>query len=69
MGKCCFKPREVSENQPEVSKMDTSNVIVNNKLFNQDIIVRKGMKSGGQLGRTGDGDLSGISSDVSKKKD
>ena len=34
-----------------------STVIVNSKLFNQDILVRKGMKSGGQLGRTGDGDF------------
>ena len=55
MGKCCSKPQnDAVQNGPHV---DNSNVIVNNKLFNQDILVRKGMKSGEQLGRTGDGDF------------
>ena len=54
MGKCCSK----QQNGPHAERAaDNSNVIVNNKLFNQDILVRKGMKSGGQLGRTGDGDF------------
>ena len=54
MGKCCSK----QQNQDSTETVRSSSVIVNNKLlFNQDILVRKGMKSGGQLGRTGDEDF------------
>ena len=51
MGKCC------SKSQGNQARQIDNKVIVNNKLFNQDILVRKGMKSGGQLGTTGDGDF------------
>ena len=59
----CSKSRPQNKDQAQqitgVENPDVRNhnVIVNNKLFNQDILVTKGMKSGGQLGRTGDGDL------------
>ena len=50
MGKCCSRS---SQNQEQSS----STVQIDNKLFNQDITVRKGMKSGAQVGRTDDGDI------------
>ena len=49
MGKCC----STTQNQEQSS----STVQIDNKLFNQDITVRKGMKSGAQVGRTDDGDI------------
>ena len=48
MGGCCSKPKP-----PVQEKI----VQIDNKVFNQDILVRKGMKSGAQVGRTDDGDL------------
>ena len=56
MGKCCSKQQTQNEAR-QINGLENHNVIVNNKLFNQDILVRKRMKSGGQLGRTGDGDF------------
>ena len=49
MGKCCSK----TQNQEQSSLT----VQIDNKLFNQDITMRKGMKSGAQVGRTNDGDI------------
>ena len=48
MGKCCSKPK------PPVQERV---IQIDNKLFNQDITVRKGMNSGAQVGRTDDGDI------------
>ena len=48
MGKCCSKPK------PPVQERI---VQIDNKVFNQDVLVRKGMKSGAQVGRTDDGDF------------
>ena len=49
MGKCCLK----TQNQEQLSLT----VQIDNKLFNQDFTVRKGMKYGAQVGRTDDGDI------------
>ena len=42
---------------------DTNNAVrtiqIDGKLYNQDMTVRKGMKTGTQLGRTDDGDFEG----------
>ena len=55
MGKCCSKAQndETAQNEPAVSDA----VIVNDKLYNQDILVRKGMKSGAQFGKDDSGGL------------
>ena len=46
--KCCSKPK------PPVQERI---VQIDNKGFNQDVLVRKGMKSEAQVGRTDDGDF------------
>ena len=56
MGKCCSKPQVVSEATAQ-SQASQSDVIVNDKLYNQDILVRKGMKSGAQFGKDDSGGL------------
>ena len=48
MGKCCSTPK--APVQERIGQID-------NKVFNQDVLVRKGMKSGAQVGRTDDGDF------------
>ena len=47
MGKCCSKPK------PPVQER----IVEIDKIFNQDVLVRKGMKSGAQVGRTDDDDF------------
>ena len=56
MGKCCSKqaeeqPRQFNGVENHNALARGNEVIVNNKLFNQDILLRKGMKSGGQFRR------------------
>lgn len=48
MGKCCSNPK---------APVQERIVQIDNKVFNQDILVRKGMKSGAQVERTDDGDF------------
>ena len=47
-----------SKDQPPAEEgVYNSDVIVNDKLYNQDILVRKGMKSGAQFGKDDSGGL------------
>ena len=51
---CCKSKPQVEEGGQNASSSD---VIVNDKLYNQDILVRKGMKSGAQFGKDDSGGL------------
>ena len=68
MGKCCSKPREGVPASTSQNPDVRNEVIVDNKLFNQDITVRKGMKSGAQFGKTDDGLEAGFQVMFCKKK-
>ena len=50
---CC----KSKEPHAEGAAHSQSDVIVNDKLYNQDILVRKGMKSGAQFGKDDSGGL------------
>ena len=48
MGSCCSKAK---------APVQERTLQIGEKVFNQDVLVRKGMKSGAQVGRTDDGDF------------
>ena len=54
MGCCKSRPQDTTE----VNNANRT-IQIDEKLYNQDITVRKGMKTGAQLGRTDDGDFKG----------
>ena len=68
MGKCCLKPQEQHDETAVQNGPHSSSVVVNNKLYNQNITVRKGMKSGPQFGKSEDGFEAGFQVMFCKKK-
>ena len=60
MGCCKSRPEELNETT-EGSEQRASNrtIQIDGKLCNQDITIRKGMRTGAQLGRTDSGDFEG----------
>ena len=56
MGRCKSQAQDPGQTGG-ASRMGT--IQIDSKLYNQDITVKKGMKTGAQLGRTDDGDFAG----------